>query len=426
MVDVTGENSLSSLMDEFSRVLDGRRIRTVFQPIVDLASGETVGYESLVRGPERSSLASAGSLIAAAYRLGRVVEFDWAARASACRAALAADLNRDQLLFMNVEPLALDSECPRDLWPDIERAFSTFRIVLEVTERSLDHDPGTLLDGLDRQRRLVEGLAVDDVGGEPATLAMMPLIAPAVIKLDVTVTQGGLGWQLVNTLDIVYEEAERTGATILAEGIENRTHLNVARSLGAVLGQGHHLGLPAVLTDQMRQPARRIEIGAQTPPAVLTPIDALSGHLTGRSGTDLLGLLCRRIESSVEHAPVPALLISLLPKPQMFGEEERKRFARLAHHGATTAVLGPGIQAEPGSNIRGTGLRHEEPIEGEWAMVALNPAAAGAMLARVASDGIGYEFGVTHETPRVIAAARCLFRRLGAPIPQWMPERTIE
>ena len=251
--------------------------------------------------------------------------------------------------------------------------------------------------------------------GEPATLAMMPLIAPAVIKLDVTVTQGGLGWQLVNTLDIVYEEAERTGATILAEGIENRTHLNVARSLGAVLGQGHYLGVPAAPTDQMRRPARRIEIGAQTPPAVSTPIGALSDHLIGRSGTDLLGLLCRRIESSVEHAPVPALLISLLPEPGMFGEEERTRFARLADRGATTAILGPGIRAEPGSNIRGTGLRHEEPIEGEWAMVALNPAATGAMLARVARDGIGYEFGVTHETPRVLAAARCLFRRLGAP-----------
>ena len=261
---------------------------------------------------------------------------------------------------------------------------------------------------------------------EPATLAMMPLIAPAVIKLDVTVTQGGLGWQLVNTLDIVYEEAERTGATILAEGIENRTHLNVARSLGAVLGQGHYLGVPAAPTDQMRRPARRIEIGAQTPPAVSTPIGALSDHLIGRSGTDLLGLLCRRIESSVEHAPVPALLISLLPEPGMFGEEERTRFARLADRGATTAILGPGIRAEPGSNIRGTGLRHEEPIEGEWAMVALNPAATGAMLARVARDGVGYEFGVTHETPRVLAAARCLFRRLGAPIPQWTPERTIE
>jgi hypothetical protein len=59
-------------------------------------------------------------------------------------------------------------------------------------------------------------------------------------------------------------------------------------------------------------------------------------------------------------------------------------------------------------------------------MVALNPEASGAMLARIANDGPGYDFGVTHETQRVIAAARCLFRRLGAPIPQWTSEPPTE
>jgi len=32
-----------------------------------------------------------------------------------------------------------------------------------------------------------------------------------------------------------------------------------------------------------------------------------------------------------------------------------------------------------------------------------------------------FDYGVTHNTERVIAAARCLFRRLGAPTPQWTP-----
>jgi hypothetical protein len=46
------------------------------------------------------------------------------------------------------------------------------------------------------------------------------------------------------------------------------------------------------------------------------------------------------------------------------------------------------------------------------------------MLARSAGDGTGrFDFGVTHDTERVIAAARSLFRRLGAPTPQWTPNR---
>jgi len=347
---------VAHVMDDFSRILDGRQLRTVFQPIVCLTSGETVGYESLVRGPEDSALASAGSLLKAAYASERVVEFDWAARASACRTAIGAGLDPDQLLFMNVEPLALDSDCPPDLWPDIEAAFARYRVVLEVTERSLDRDPGTLLDGLDRQRSRVEGLAVDDVGSVPATLAMMPLIGPTVIKLDVTVMQGRFT-KLAKTLDIVYEEAERTGATVLAEGIENRDQANLARSVGVRYGQGHHLGRPGPLAVHAERPRRRVDIGARVPPSVDSPIDALGTGPAGRASTDLLVSLCRRIESSVEPAPVPALLICHVPDAALFGEPERNRYARLAHRGATTAVLGPGIPVEPGDGIRGVGDR---------------------------------------------------------------------
>ena len=108
---------------EFERILRERRLRTLFQPVVSLGSGAIVGYEALVRGPRELPFVSADSLLAAAYQADSVVEFDWVARASACRAVLAAGLREDQLLFINIEPMALDSDCPPDLWTDIEEAF---------------------------------------------------------------------------------------------------------------------------------------------------------------------------------------------------------------------------------------------------------------------------------------------------------------
>jgi hypothetical protein len=244
-----------------------------------------------------------------------------------------------------------------------------------------------------------------------------------VIKLDVTVTQGTTA-KLAKTLDIVYEEAERTGATVLAEGVENRDHANLARSVGVPFGQGNHFGPPAPLAEHGDRTRRRVEIGARIPPSVDSPIDALSTGPTGCATPALLKRLCRRIEASIEPAPVPALLISHVPEAAMFDERERHRYANLAHRGATAAVLGPGIPVEPGDGIRGIGLRSADPLDGDWAVVALNPSSAGAMLARSAGDGTGrFDFGVTHDTERVIAAARSLFRRLGAPTPQWTPNR---
>lgn len=137
-------NCVETVENEFERVLRDRLLRTLFQPIVRVESGKVVGYEALIRGPAGSIFESPDALIKEAYRQNRVAEFDWIARASACRAALAARLAPDDLLFLNIEPVALASNCPRDLLADIEEAFGTFRVVLEITERSLDQDPRTL------------------------------------------------------------------------------------------------------------------------------------------------------------------------------------------------------------------------------------------------------------------------------------------
>lgn len=403
---------------EFDRIIRERRVETLFQPIVSLASGAVVGYEALVRGPAESPLASADALLAAAYEADRVAEFDWVARASACRAALTANLSADLLLFINIEPLALDSECPRDLWPDIEKAFGELQVVLEVTERSLDRDPGTLLDGLDRQRPLVAGFALDDVGSNVVTLSMLPLVAPAVIKLDLRVTQGDPDLTIAQVLDVVHEEAERTGAVVLCEGIETAVHLAGARALGASLGQGHLIGRPGPLADWVGRTTKTIHLQAETPPAVATPSQALHGRVIGRCGVELMAALASHVETYCADAAGAALFIEHFSHVRQFDAAERRRLAELADGGMMTAVLGPGIPADPERGIRGVGLRQEPDFTGEWAAVALTPTSAIALLARSINDTqTEFEYGLTHDRQRVIAAARCLFRRVGAAAP---------
>jgi EAL domain-containing protein (putative c-di-GMP-specific phosphodiesterase class I) len=63
---VTADVELGAADREFDRILRERCLRTLFQPVIRLGSGATVGYEALVRGPHGSTLASAESLLAAA------------------------------------------------------------------------------------------------------------------------------------------------------------------------------------------------------------------------------------------------------------------------------------------------------------------------------------------------------------------------
>lgn len=230
-----------------SDVVAAGAVLAVFQPLVDLHSGRLAGYEALARGPAGTRWESPDALFTAAAAAGRVPELDWACRAAAYRAAMAAGLPDDMPLFVNVEPVSVGTPCPPHLAETVRAAAGRLRIVYEVTEREVARDPAGLLAAVTLARAASAGIALDDVGAEPASLAMMPLLDPDVIKLDLGLVQGRTSPEVAGIVTAVLAHAERTGARILAEGIEDPRHIDVARALGASLGQGYRLGRPGPL-----------------------------------------------------------------------------------------------------------------------------------------------------------------------------------
>ena len=100
------------------------------------------------------------------------------------------------------------------------------------------------------------GIALDDVGADVRSLALLPLVEPDVIKLDLRLVQDRPSTDQAAIVSAVAAEHERTGAQILAEGIETEAHVTLARSLGATLGQGWHFGRPGPLAARCRARAR--------------------------------------------------------------------------------------------------------------------------------------------------------------------------
>ncbi|MEV0715475.1 EAL domain-containing protein [Asanoa sp. NPDC050611] len=403
------------MANDFERLLAGRSLETVFQPIVRLSERTTVAYEALVRGPADSPLASADSLLAEAYRAGRVTEFDWVARASACRAALEAGLPPDVPLFLNIEPLAIDSDCPPDLVEAIETAYRELTIVLEVTERSLDRDPATLVSGVARVRTAVGGLAVDDVGANRATLTMLSILEPDVIKLEDRIVQDEPSAHTAEVLECAWIQAERTGALLLAEGVEEAAQVDIAREVGATLVQGYHLGDPGPMPIDPRPPDYPLRLPDRPRWTARTPFDAAGSGRLHRSGARLLAQLAERVEQ-VMAGEDAGVLLALLPDARLFNAARRDRLAALGRRGVLTGVLGTGLPSDPGDGIRGGRRGADEHLRGQWATVALGPHTAIALLARAAPPA-EYEYIVTYDRARVEAAARSLLGRLGPHAP---------
>src|SRR6202012_4802039 len=159
---------------------------------------------------------------------------DRVCREVALSEALRGGLGSDELLFLNAEPGGLDEEGV--LGRMGEARLSRVSIVVELTERALTSRPSEVLAAVRWLRERGCRIALDDVGVDPRSLGLMPFVAPEVIKLDRYLTQGRLTSTLAaRTINAVRAEAERTGAVILAEGIESEAHLRRARAVGAKL-----------------------------------------------------------------------------------------------------------------------------------------------------------------------------------------------
>jgi EAL domain-containing protein (putative c-di-GMP-specific phosphodiesterase class I) len=89
-------------------------------------------------------------------------------------------------------------------------------------------------------------LAIDDAGAGFASLRHILRLQPDFIKLDVSLVAGVENDPSQQALAVgLISFAEKIGATIVAEGIENESALIALRALGVEYGQGYFLGRPS-------------------------------------------------------------------------------------------------------------------------------------------------------------------------------------
>ncbi|WP_436534499.1 EAL domain-containing protein [Actinoplanes sp. HUAS TT8] len=251
---------------DLATLIRERQVMPVLQPIVDLATGAVVGVEALARGPAGTALERPDQLFAAATRAGLLAPLDMLCAERGLEAALEMPLT-PPLVFINAEPAALN----QPLSPRLMRLLLgglPFRVITEFTERALSAVPAALLGIAGQSHELGNGIALDDVGADPMSLAFLPFVDPDVIKLDMNLLRNPDAASTAEVCAVVAATARRTGAKIIAEGIETAEDVVTARALGADWGQGWHFGRPARPAD-LRFSALATSTGLRSPRAGL-------------------------------------------------------------------------------------------------------------------------------------------------------------
>ena len=395
-----------------------RRVRAVFQPIVALDDGQVVGYEALARGPEGTRYERPDILFAQARMEGRLAELDWACRVAAVTSATAAGIRPPLALFVNVEPDALDvATGDRTAALAWEAARDELRIVLEITERALTTRPAELLREIGRAREHGWGIALDDVGADARSLALMPFLRPDVIKLDLRLVQQHPTRELAKIVNAVRAEAERSGATILAEGVETDEHLERAQALGATLGQGYLFGRPGPLGSL--RPSSGIGLPVAHDRFVpSTPFDLIGRLASPRvSRKPLLIEMSKQLETEAADIGETAIVTAAFQEARFFTPLTRRRYDDLARRTAFVAVLAAEMGPEPAPAVRGVALDPSDPLRGEWALAVVAPHFAACLSARDLGDSgpdeeRRFEYVLTFDRTLAIAAAESMLARV--------------
>ena len=212
-----------------------RAFHPVFQPIVELASGEVVGHEALTRF---ASGRRPDHVFHDAWTVGLGHELELATLAAAI--ADARRLPDSLWLDLNVSPRLLAE--PVQLRRILHAADRP--IVLEVTEHEIVDDYDALIRAV-RYLGHDMRLAVDDAGAGVANFAHIIDLRPDFVKLDQSLVRrvnAHLGRQ---ALIVGMRYFSRTsGCRLVAEGVETGEEARTLAQLGVEFGQGYWFGRP--------------------------------------------------------------------------------------------------------------------------------------------------------------------------------------
>ncbi len=403
------------------RLIQSRNVRALYQPIVNLDSGETVAFEALARGPEGDPLEMPAKLFGEAARHGLVGDLDRLCREVAIDGALEAGLCPPMSLFVNVEPSTLSTGDPI-LSHEQELLGGAVRVIVEFTERDLSARPADVLGAVGWLRARGCGIALDDVGADERSLALLPFLAPDVIKLDMRLVQERqASMKAAHVINACAAEVERSGTVLLAEGIETEEHLTRARAMGATLGQGWLFGRPRELSPTDNDPPRAGGVlrRALSQPRSGTPFNLIADSRSIRRGDKrLLLALSRQLEAEALRLGDEAVLLATFQEAKFFTERSSRRYVEISERAAFVGALGVGLESQPAPGVRGAEIRPDDPLRCEWDVVAIGPHFAGAFVARDLGDqGVNdadrrFEFFVTYDRDLVLEAARELMVKI--------------
>ena len=225
-----------------------------FEPQVDLANGEIVGFEVLARWNHAlSGVIGPDVFIPVAEEIGLIGRLSQQIISEALREA--AEWDPELKISVNISPSQLADGWLAQRMVRIlaETGFPAERLVIEITESSLFADMDMAKSIVTSLKNQGIRLALDDFGTGFSSLAHIRSLPFDIIKIDRSfVTNVNAKRENAAIIRAVTTLAAALSVPVCVEGIENEDAYNAVLRLGGTIGQGWYFG-KAMTAEQARE-----------------------------------------------------------------------------------------------------------------------------------------------------------------------------
>ncbi len=250
---------LLALENNLHKAVDNNELVLYYQPQVDVASGELVGMEALIRWqhPERGFV-SPSVFVPVAEETGMINRIgDWVIR-EACEQGvrwlnagydmkkisvnLSARQLRDEALPSKISKILNDSGMPAD------------KLGIELTESAIILDPDVALVRLQRIKELGIKLSLDDFGTGYSSLSYLKRFPIDTLKIDQAfVRDVKVDQEDAELVKAIISMAHGLGMDVVAEGVEVQEQVDFlnANQCDSIQGYLYSRPLPALEMEQM-------------------------------------------------------------------------------------------------------------------------------------------------------------------------------
>ncbi len=244
-------DELARLEDELRNAVSNGTIVPYFQPIVDLESGRTRGFEMLCRWPHVTrGLLQPADFIPLAETAGFIDELTIAMLRIGC--AQARSLPTTIRLAINIAPQQIENDwlAHKLLAVLTETGFPPQRLEIEITEHALVSDFAAAKQVITSLRNVGIKIALDDFGTGYSSLYYLAELPFDTIKIDrsliATLHERDESKKIVMA---IVGLGKSLGASTIAEGVENERTGDFLRGIGCSAAQGYYFGKPMPIAE---------------------------------------------------------------------------------------------------------------------------------------------------------------------------------